>query len=821
MAATVIDKGESKPDNIRYIFDTMNYTSASDSDEIVKDWLSSHKNTLGFFIDGKSQVLHKQQTIKIPQLSVKVPVNVIIQCEEDVENAINSSHLAFSVWSKLPGYTRAHYLNNIAKIIQDSVQLMTILESIEYEKPVYQVKEHGIPCLIQSLRYFAGWAALPDEMKRKQIGVVAIVMDKFVNPLMACWGIVPALAMGNSVLLIPDNMYCAGLLLFAEICAAAGLPPGVINVVPGDSNVSNKVAANPKVNKILFHGYPDAIQDRIVNFRNDLSIDISGRPTVIVLDTADVDSAVEGIIETVLCKDRKSYYGGVRVLVQESIQASVIDKIEKRSSKVRLGNCLDRTVDMCDIINTSTNSSIIQYLDDAKKYGAQIFQAPPSINNTKTIPLTVISNIQTATTIVSLPDFSGPFILILPFRTASEAVILANNSKYFSTVSIWSEKHSLALEIAYQLSCSTVWINSQNLLDPAISYGCTMYSGCSQAGGKQAVLEFTIPTWQTGKPFQEVNFNLDFGKKSNIKSEMFSKDQTSSTVQHSNLGLGHKYQLYYDGNQKKPAKQTYYAVLNKDKNIIAYLAEANASDVCNAIQSANSALCGWKSKSGQDRAHIMYNIAKNLELKSDEFSKLISEMTSGSFEESSKEVQLAIQRLFNAAAQSVKHKGVNTLFMGTVLQIAEPLGVIVIICPDINYQSFLSFISLISLAIAMGNTIVAIPSQSGSLSAIKMHQIFNNSEVPKGVINILTGDQDHLTHCLIEHRNIHSIWYHSSSAEGAAFVKHISATSNRPFWIGYHPKRDWNNKEQGQGKEFLYHCLKYKSIWLPVGNTFE
>ncbi|XP_023238138.1 aldehyde dehydrogenase family 16 member A1-like isoform X3 [Centruroides sculpturatus] len=741
MAATLIDKSESKPDDISYIFDTMNYTSASDSDEIVKDWLSSHKNILGFFIDGKSQVLNKQQTIKIPQLSVKVPVNVIIQCEEDIENAINSSHSAFSVWSKLSGYTRAHYLNNIAKIIEDSVQLMTILESIEYEKPVYLVKEYGIPCLIQSLHYFAGWAALPDEMKRKQVGVVAVVMDKFVNPLMACWGIVPALAMGNSVLLIPDNMYCAGVLLFAEICAAAGLPPGVINVVPGDSNISNKVAANPKVNKILFHGYPDAIQNRIVNFKNDLSIDVSGRPTVIVFDTADIDSAVEGIIETVLCKDRKSNYGGVRVLVQESIQASVIDKIEKRSSKVRLGNCLDRTVDMCDIINTSTNSSIIKYLDDAKKYGAQIFQAPPSINNTKTIPLTVISNIQTATTIVSLP----------------------------------------------------------------------------------AVLEFTIPTWQTDKPFEEVNFNLDFGKKSNIKSEMFSKDQTSSTVQHSKLAVGHKYQLYYDGNQKKPAKQTYYAVLNKDKNIVAYLAEANASDVYNAIQSANSALCGWKSKSGQDRAHVMYNIAKNLELKSDEFSKLISEMTNESFEESTKEVQLAIQRLFNAAAQCLKHKGVvaNTLFMGTVLQVAEPLGVIVIICPDINYQSFLSFISLISLAIAMGNTIVAIPSQSGSLSAIKMHQVFNNSEVPKGVINILTGDQHHLTHCLIEHRNIHSIWYHSNSAEGAAFVKHISATSNRPFWIGYHPKRDWNNKEQGQGKEFLYHCLKYKSIWLPVGNTFQ
>lgn len=838
---------ENKVDDITCIFDTMNYGPALDSEEPAKDWLSNHDNKLGFFIDGKWQFPSHHETVNVPQLSNEVPVDVIVSETQDIENAINSASKAFSEWSKTPGHVRAHYMHSIVKNIQKNQHLITILETVQSEKPLYQVKEFGLPSLIRSFKYFANCANLLKITERKPIGVVSIMINKCINPLMACWGIAPALAMGNTIFLIPHRMCCVVALLFAEICTFSGIPPGVVNVVPGNWDICCLAAKNPKINKILYHGLPSEVKDlqqKVAGLSKHLTVDVEGRPIVIILDTADIDSAVEGVIETLLYNDRRNYCGGVQVLVQESVQTSVIDKIENRASKIRLGNCLDKTIDMCDILDESMNSSITEYLENAKKFGARIFQGLPSINRSKTIPVTVISNIQTSVKIVS-EAISGPFILILPFRTTVEAINLANNCKFASVVSLWSEKYNVIFETAKQLTSSIVWINGQNLMDPAVSYGSLVHSRSTRGGSKQAILDFTLPAWQSLWPtelsLERIDFK-DFGQKSKIKSEINIKNQIQFKIENDKMknddckndneekagskpkpGCKNFYQLYYGGSQKKPDKEKYYAILNKEKNVLGYVAEANAKDIFNAVQSANAALLGWKNKNAQNRADILYSIAENLKLKINQFSKCLSELNEDSYEKNEKEIQIAIQRILYAAAQADKHKGtiIETFFKGTVLQITEPLGIIVIICPNSDQYSFLSFISLIAPAIAMGNTVIVIPGQYNSISALSMHEIFNISKLPNGVINILTGDEDYLLRCISEYRCIQAIWYHSNLTTGAAFVEYISAENFEHVWIGYNIERDWLNDEHGQGTEFLNNSIKYKHVWLPTGSAFQ
>jgi aldehyde dehydrogenase (NAD+) len=245
----------------------------------------------------------------------------------------------------------------------------------------------------------------------------------------------------------------------------------------------------------------------------------------------------------------------------------------------------------------------------------------------------------------------------------------------------------------------------------------------------------------------------------------------------------------------------------------------NRKDIRNAVEAAHKGAPGWGKRAAHNRAQIMYYIAENLELRLEEIAGRISAMTGRDMQSGRDEVHASINRLFHWAAYADKYGGTvqETSFYGATVKINEPVGVIGISCPE-EYP-LLGFVSLFAPAVVRGNTVVIVPSEKYPLSATDLYQVFETSDVPAGVVNIITGDKDHLTKYLVEHQDIDAMWYFGT-AEGSRFVEYTSAGNVKRTWVNYGYNRDWMSSQQGQGEEFLLHSTEVKNIWMPMGTIF-
>ncbi|MFN2108006.1 MAG: aldehyde dehydrogenase family protein, partial [Candidatus Promineifilaceae bacterium] len=219
---------------------------------------------------------------------------------------------------------------------------------------------------------------------------------------------------------------------------------------------------------------------------------------------------------------------------------------------------------------------------------------------------------------------------------------------------------------------------------------------------------------------------------------------------------------------------------------------------------------------GYNRSQILYFIAENLDARAEEFARRIAAMTGGTLKTAQAEVDASVDRLFTYAAWADKYGGTvqETTLRGITVGVNEPVGVLGIACPDEN--PLLGFVSLMAPAIARGNTVIMIPSQKYPLSATDFYQVLDTSDVPGGVVNIVTGDRDHLIKTLIEHEDVDGVWYFGT-AEGSYHVEFESAANMKRTWVSYGLDRDWYSAEQGAGHEFLHEATQVKNIWVPTG----
>ncbi|ROT78477.1 hypothetical protein C7M84_002802 [Penaeus vannamei] len=277
--------------------------------------------------------------------------------------------------------------------------------------------------------------------------------------------------------------------------------------------------------------------------------------------------------------------------------------------------------------------------------------------------------------------------------------------------------------------------------------------------------------------------------------------------------------LYYGGAQKRPDGNYCRVINNAEGKAYALIGESNRKDVRNAVEAAAKAQPGWDKRSGFNRSQILFYLAENLEQRRKEFVDHLTALTGKKTTESEKEVDATLARLFHWAAFCDKYGGAvqETQLYGTVLRIHEPLGLIGVACPD--EAPLLGFVSLVAPAIARGNAVVVVPSEKYPTVAMALYQVLETSDLPGGVINILTGARDHITKYLAEHQDLQSMWYFGS-LEGSKFVEHTSAVNVKRTWVNYGMKRDWFDSEQGQGEEFLYHSVQAKNIWLTMGDIF-
>jgi aldehyde dehydrogenase (NAD+) len=501
--------------------------------------------------------------------------------------------------------------------------------------------------------------------------------------------------------------------------------------------------------------------------------------------------------------------------VQENVSERFLEKLRRRMARLRTGDSLDKAVDLGAVVDPTQYETIDHWVKLGIQEGAEVYQPDTPMPTVGCFyPPTLLTNVSPASAVVQEEIF-GPVLVAMNFRTPAEAIQLANNTRYGLAASVWSENISLALEVAHKVKAGTIWVNCTNLFDAASGFGGYRESGFGREGGKEGLFEYLRPAWQS-RPRPHIA-----GK----KGKMPDVTKWSHSTPALPLPLNGQYRdgahidrtakLYIGGKQVRPDGNYSRPVLNPQGVEIGQVGDGNRKDIRDAVEAAH-AVRGWADRSPHHRAQVLYYIAENLAARRDEFAQRLASMTGCAAEAAQREVDLSIERLFTYAAWSDKFGGTvqETTLKGLVVATHDYLGVIGIACPD-EYP-LLGFVSLLAPAIARGNSVIIIPSQRYPLSATDFYQVLDTSDVPAGVVNIVTGERDPLVKTLVEHEDVDAMWYFGS-AEGSYFVELLSISNMKRTWVDYGEPRDWTDPHQGQGEEFLYESVQVKNTWVPMG----
>jgi aldehyde dehydrogenase (NAD+) len=646
---------------------------------------------------------------------------------------------------------------------------------------------------------------------------------------MLAWKIAPALAMGNTVVLKPARYTSLTALKFAEIMQEIGLPAGVVNILTGEaSQVGEALVRHPGVNKIAFTGSTDvgrSIRRATAGSGKKLSLELGGKSPFIVFDDADLDSVVEGVVDAIWFNQGQVCCAGSRLLVQEDIAERLINKLRARMEKLRVGDPLDKAVDMGAIVSPGQLQEIQRLVSQGVEEGAEIWQpswACPTEGYF--FPPTLFTNVSPATSIAQVEIF-GPVLVSMTFRTPAEAVALANNTRYGLAASVWSENINLALDVAPKLKAGSVWINCTNMFDASSGFGGYRESGFGREGGKEGLYEYLRPAWEkatSAVPAASSNGSSPAVDGHANTGQFSTPAATSTEMTDPTNGFTPTFppidrtpKMFIKGKQVRPDSGYSRDVYDSRHRVVGQVGEGNRKDIRNAVEAAHAA-SSWAGSTTHNRAQILYYVAENLAVREEEFARRIVQQTGRSFADAANEVQATISRLFSYAAWSDKYEGVvhRPPLRGVVLAMKEPIGVLGMVCPD--EHPLLGFISLVAPAIAMGNTVVVVPSQRSPLSATDCYQVFETSDLPAGVVNIVTGERGTLSQVLAEHDDVDAMWYFGS-ASGSKRVEQASAGNMKRTWVNYGHPRDWLENVQGEGEEFLREATQVKNIWVPYG----
>jgi len=809
------------------IFKNMEYGPAPESADAVNTWLKEHDHRFGLLIN--NQWVHptkaKTYTSYNPATG-EILAETTQAGQVEVDQAVAAARQAFTGWSKTPGVARARYMYAIARNIQKHSRLLAVLESMDNGKPIRESRDIDVPLLARHFYYYAGWAQLMDTELRdyQPVGVVGQIIPWNFPLLMLAWKIAPAIAMGNTIVLKPASNTRLSALLFAEIVVESGLPAGVVNVITGSSQAGAMIVTHPDVDKIAFTGSTDVgrtLRRQTAGSGKKLSLELGGKSPFVVFDDADLDGAIEGVIDAIWFNQGQVCCAGSRLLVQENISEKFIRKLKTRMEHMRVGDPLDKCIDMGAIVDKSQWDTIDYWVKMGISEGGDLFQPEiPLPSKGLFYKPTLLSDMEASASTVQEEIF-GPVLVSLTFRTPSEAVALANNTRYGLAASVWSENINLALDVASKVKAGSVWVNSTNLFDGAAGFGGYRESGYGREGGREGLFEYLRPSWQA-RPRSA--FLPPAPDQAMPKWGEHTPDRPTLTTRLSTNGkdlphIDRTPKMYIAGKQVRPDGNYTHAIQDAKGNLIGQVGDGNRKDIRDAVEAAHAAHTakpGWAMRHGYNRSQILYFLAENLDARNLEFVNRIISMTGCTKNAAQTEVDAAIQRLFTYAAWADKYGGSvqETTLRGITVAVNEPVGVIGIACPD--EFPLLGFVSLMAPAIARGNTVVILPSQKYPLSATDLYQVLDTSDVPAGVVNIITGDREHLVKTLVQHEDVDSVWYFGG-AEGSFHVEYESAANMKRTWVGYGLQRNWLEREQGEGHEFLHEATQVKNIWVPTG----
>ncbi len=783
---------------IAEILATMDYGPAPESDAQAQAWLDRHGRRFGHFIGGR-WVKGSGHFVTLNPATGQPLAQVAQGTPALVEQAVKAAEAAQVGWQALGGHGRARHLYALARALQKHARLFAVLETLDNGKPIRETRDIDIPLAVRHFYHHAGWAQLlATEFPHQQaLGVVGQIVPWNFPLLMLAWKIAPALACGNTVVFKPAEQTPLTALLFAEVCTEVGLPPGVVNIVCGDGAVGEAIVAHPRIAKIAFTGSTEvgrAIRRATAGSGKKLSLELGGKSPYLVFADADLDAAVEGLVDSIFFNQGQVCCAGSRLLVHEGTADALLARLKARMARIRVGDPLDKNTDMGALVSAEQYARVQGYLERARSAGAQVHQAGAAA-----LPgagcffaPTLVSGVDSASEIVQDEVF-GPVLTVQTFRTPAEAVELANNTRYGLAACVWSESIGLALDVAPRLKAGVVWINTANQFDAACGFGGYRESGFGREGGREGLREYLRPLPAATAPARK-----------------------AAPARKGAAGLHHAVvdaaatdrtpKLYIGGKQVRP-DGGYSRGVWAGSRLLGVVPEGNRKDIRNAVEAARAA-AGWERNSAHGRAQVLYYLAENLAAQRERLADLLAAQATPAA--AAAEVQASVECLFSAAAWADKYEGAvhQPPLHGVTLALHEAVGIVGLIAPD--EQPFLGLLALAAPALAMGCRVVAVPSSTLPLVAAELYALLDTSDLPGGALNLVTGNPDELADTLAAHAEVDAFWWPAAKPAQAARVQTLSAGNLKRTWVG-------EAISATDLRPALEQAVQVKNVWVPYG----
>jgi aldehyde dehydrogenase (NAD+) len=799
-------------------FYTMEYGAAPEDPKEANQWLDRHHRRFEEFIGGTwvEPASGEYQSTSDPSTG-EVLAEVAKGNTADVEAAVSAARKALPAWQALSGHERARYLYALARQVQKHSRRLAVLETMDNGKPIRESRDIDIPLVARHFYHHAGWAQLLEsEFPNYQAcGVVGQIIPWNFPLLMFAWKVAPALAAGNTVVIKPAKYTPLTALAFAELAMEVDLPPGVLNVLTCDAKTGQALIEHPGIDKVAFTGSTEVgriIRKATANSTKKLSLELGGKSPFVVFDDADLDSAVEGLVDAIWFNQGQVCCAGSRLLVQERVAETLYAKIRTRMESLRVGPPLDKAIDIGAIVSPVQLESIRKMVDAGVAEGARCWQpSNPMPEKGSFFPPTLLTDVHPAATVVQEEIF-GPVLVAMTFRTPAEAAELANNTIYGLAASIWSENINVALDLASQVKAGVVWVNCTNQFDAACGFGGYRESGYGREGGREGMLEYLTPKWLHTLPAASTKAaTIDAPDDADKNDD--SAEPSSPLAPLSSSPIDRTVKQYIAGKQARPDSGYSFPVYGREGELLGEAPLGNRKDIRNAVEAARNA-SGWARTSAHNRAQILYFLAENMIQRRDEIAQRLARAASE--EQAGVEADLSIERIFTYAAWADKYDGLVHNPPGRNIAIAmnEAVGAIGILAP--SEAPLLGLLSLVLPAIAVGNTVVAVPSDRYPLIIGDLYQLLDTSDVPAGVVNLVAGRPVELAKTLAEHDGVEAIWCFRSHEEADA-ARAASIGNMKQVWTNDGHEYDWFNPAQAEGRWFLQHATQVKNIWVPYG----
>jgi aldehyde dehydrogenase (NAD+) len=786
----------------------MEYGPAPEDDQPARAWLAQHGASFGHFVGGAWREPADGTRFDVHAPATGETLAAVAQGNTtDVDAAVAAARAAQPEWFAIGGAARARHLYALSRMVQRHSRLFAVLEALDNGKPIRETRDIDVPLVARHFLHHAGWAQLQESEfpQWSPVGVIGQIVPWNFPLLMLSWKIAPAIALGNCVVLKPAEYTPLTALLFAELAHRAGLPKGVINVVTGDGRTGAALVDHPGVDKIAFTGSTEVgrhIRKATAGSGKSLTLELGGKSPFIVFDDADLDSAVEGVVDAIWFNQGQVCCAGSRLLVQEGVEARFLAKLKRRMATLRVGPSLDKTIDIGAMVDPVQLARVESLVEAGRREGCTVWQ-PEGVTVPSGgcfYPPTLVTDVAPASTLAQEEIF-GPVLVTMSFRTPEEAVALANNSRYGLAASVWSETIGRALDIAPRLACGVVWINATNLFDAGVGFGGYRESGYGREGGREGVFEYLKPQSWSKLPLRAPR--------------QAGKADEESYAMGGSEGIDRTAKLFIGGKQVRPDGGNSLTVYSPVGEFVGEVGAGNRKDVRDAVAAARGAR-KWTQMSTHARAQVLFYLSENLCARADEFAHQLVRRTGVDARAAEREVEAAIDRLFAYAAWADKFDGaVHTPpLRGVALAMNEPIGVIGIACPD--EAPLLALVSLIAPALALGNRVVVLPSETSPLSATDLYQVVETSDVPAGALNIVTGERASLLSTLAKHDDVDALWCFGQAAESALVERESIGNLKRTF-VDYGRQVDWFDRST-VGLPFLRHAAQVKNIWIPYGD---